>query len=240
MNEKKTTFGRVPQSITFGYKVLQLPTLAEMGIPLSGLGLVKRNEGLSKYLPDPDSCWINRGDTLLTYEFWYFQDEKKPRLPFFNDPTQQRTYNIVSPISGLLLSMRDEKTVEWCNERALPVILVPNDEPPPGNDNFSVYDQIAQFLSSHFDLLQIRDLSKTSPERLRGWIDRHEGDVARVYSERLSVLQGRNPDEHRAYEIREISAADEELVCNIQYLRTKDLDLRDKLVHIARKYGKSI
>ena len=247
MSEKQT-FGRVPQSITFGYKVLHIPTLAEMGIPLSGLGLVKPNEGLSKYLPDPDACWIERGAPLLTYEFWSFQNAKEPRFSFSNDPTWQRTYEIVSPISGLLLSMREEQTLgftnglqyQWEKEKALPVILVPNDEPLPDTNNFNAYDEIARFLSDHFNLLPIRDHSKISPERLRGWIDRNEGDSAKFYLECLSGLSERDRQAHRAYEVREISAADGELVRGVQHLRTKDLALREKLVHIARKYGESI
>jgi hypothetical protein len=247
MNEKKT-FGRVPQSITFGYKVLHISTLAEMGIPLSGLGLVKPNEGLSKYTPDPNACWIERGDPLLTYEFWYFQNEKEPRFSFSKDPIWERTYEIVSPISGLLLSMREEQTAgltggllyQWDNEKALPVILVPNDEPPPDSANFNVYDEMARVLYNSFNLLPIRDYSKPSPERLRGWLDRNEGDATKVYLERLTALQERNPNDHRAYDIREISAADGEVIRSVQHLRANDLDLREKLVHIARKYGESI
>lgn len=216
---------------------------------MGGLGLVKPNKGLGKYKPDPDACWINRGDSLLTYEFGFFQNEKQPRFPFFNDLTWERAYEIVSPVSGLHISMREEQTVgytyglqyQWCDERALPVILVPHDEPPPDTHNFYVYDDIARLLSDCFSALPIRDYSKSSPERLRGWIDRSGGsDSAKFYLGCLNDLRERNADSHRAYEIREISAADDELVRNVQHLRTKNFDLREKLIHIARKYGEAI
>lgn len=243
MNEK-SVFGRVPESITFGYKVLQIPTLEEMGIPMGGYGLCSLNEGLSSQ--GYDTCWIERGDPLLTYDFQFFsRNVKIPLLSIFNDPIQHQTFKIVSPISGLLLSTRQEQTLgflgglqyQYCNEQRLPMILVPNDEPPPDAHNFYVYDQIAQYLSSDFDLIPIRDYSRLSPERLRDWINRKGDDTDLKY---LSTLRERNGDSYRAYEIREISDTDRELISKVQHLRGKDLQLREKLVHIARKYGESI
>jgi hypothetical protein len=245
MNENNI-FSRVPESVTFGYKILQIPTLQEMGITLGGLGLVSLHERLRSTGYEP--CWINRGDPLLTYKFWFFRYHKKSLFSIFHDPQWHESFEIISPLSGLLLSTREEYTIdflgtlqyEWCNERLLPIILVPNDEPPPDAQNFYIYDRIASHLNGYFDVIPIRDYSRMYVERLRGWIDRTGGDDAKLYLGRLSALQERNPDSYRAYKIRELTDQDVELVGMIQRLRSKDIHLREKLVHIARKYGESI
>jgi hypothetical protein len=174
------SFNRLPQSIEFGYTILSIPSLEEMGIPLSGLGIVQSSETLGQYLPNPETCWINRGDLLLTYSFQFFQSESTPRLAFLKDPMWTRTYEIISPVSGLHLAMRKEETVrftlglqyQWEREPLLPIILVPNDEPPPDWHNFYEYDRIAQLLSECFYRLPIRHPEKSSPERLRDWLNR--------------------------------------------------------------------
>jgi TIR domain len=243
------TFDCLHQFIEFGCTILIIPTLDEMGIPLSGLSLVKPNEAWGRYVPIPETCWINRGDLLLTYNFRFFASESAPRFPFLKDPLWTRSYEIVSPISGLQLSMRDEQTIDfmmglqyqWCSERALPVILVPNDEPPPDTHNFYVYDRIAQLLTECFDRLPIRYHSRTSSERLQDWLHRSDSkERVEFYHGCRTKIRERSGEDYRSYEIREISGTDREIIQNVQYLRTKNLDLRQKLVHLARKYGDSI
>lgn len=219
-----------------------------MGIPLSGLGIVESNETLGQYQPDPETCWINRGDPVVKYRFRFFQTESAPRLALFQDPMRTQTYEILSPVSGLHLAMRKEETVrftyglqyQWESEPLLPIVLVPNDEPPPDTHNFYVYDGIAQLLSDCFNRLPIRDHNNTAPERLRDWLDRN-GDKERTeFYGYLRKLRERTANDFRSYEIREISDADTELIQNIQKLRTKNLDLRQKLVHLARRFGETI
>jgi hypothetical protein len=236
--------GQVPQSVTFSFKILQIPTLQEVGIPLSGLGTVKLNEAISGkgYAPS----WINRGDPLFTYYFHFFSYDEGPKfLGFLGDPMRHYEFEIVSPISGLLISMREEEVVnftvglryEWCGEDLLPVILVPNDEPPPDTRNFYEYDRMASYLCDCFNMLPIRDRSKTNAERLRDWIARKEDDF---YPGLLSKLHERDKEVHRSYEVRELTSSDSKFINMVQNLRSKDPQLREKLVHIARKFGESI
>jgi hypothetical protein len=243
----KATAGRVPASISFGLKILRIPSLAEMGIPMAGYGICRLSERLGDH--SYDTCWINRGDPLLEYEFRWFEYETSPFLAAVRgDPLWHETFRIVSPISGLLLSTRREQTIAFasgvglqyqcCDEPRLPVILVPNDEPLSSSDNFYVYDDIASHLRNNFEKIPIQAGSKTS--RLREYIARYGVETASLYREHLSALEGRVPDSHRSYHIKEITAADSDLISIVQHLRSRDIDLRDKLVHIARKYGKAI
>lgn len=235
--------GQVPRSVTFGFKVLQIPSLEEMGVPLAGLALVRFDERLKGQGYTP--CWINRGDKLLTYSIRSFVHEERNWSSLFSDPVHHERFDIISPVSGLLLSMRKEYTVDftvglqyqWCRENLLPVILVPNDEPPPEVRNFYVYDQIALYLSNHFDTLVIRDHSRVDPERLLDYLKRNVGEDYRGF---LDALRERNGKDYKHYEIRELTGEDRELIDRVQNLRAKDYQLRETLVHLARKYGNSI
>jgi hypothetical protein len=159
-----------------------------------------------------ETCWVNRGDRLLKYDCRCFQHDAPPFLSVFRgDPWWHQSFEIASPISGLLLSTRPEQTVgyavglqyECCHEERLPVILVPNDEPPPDSANFYVYDRIADFLLDNFDRMPIRDRTHSSPERLRDYIARSgrgeagdssaEDDVASSYSARRDTLRTETP-----------------------------------------------
>ena len=244
--DKKTVFGQVPDSITFGYKILEIPTLEEMGIPMGGYGVCNINDGLSRQRYEP--CWIERNDYLLTYNFRFFQHENKPFFSYFNDPWFSQEFEIISPISGLLIHFRKELTVgftsglqyEDCEEDILPVLLVPNDEPSPDSANFYVYDRIAQVLRDNFYSIPIRDRQNTTPERLRDYVARKGSDTAKHYNTAQVKLRERNSSKYRKYNIRDISPSDNKLISKIQHLRGTDIRLRDKLVHIARKYGDSI
>lgn len=242
MSDKE--FGTVPSSITFSSQVLRIPTLAELGIPMGGYTLCQLAGGLRDY-GSWDRIWIERGDVLLKYSVRFFQREARPRFPFISDPISCSEYAILSPISGLLLDMRPEHTVAFwssvqyqCgNEIRLPVILIPNDEPPPDSANFYTYDSIAESIRHHIYQIPIRHHSSRSVERLQGFIAREGNDTAQLYRKYYEELKARNRDSYRKYDIRAITAGDNSLVYNVQYLRSKNVQLRDKLVHIARKVG---
>jgi hypothetical protein len=245
------TFGAVPESITFGFKILEIPSLDEMGIPMAGLGLCELADGLQTYVSDPASCWIKRGAPVVSYLFRFYESETKSWLSFLAEERMlDCKFDIRSPVSGLLLMNRDEATVsgipgsrlqyEWCNERRLPVMLVPNDEPLADAHNFSEYDRIARVVEHNFDMLPYRDHSASSPNRLRDWLAGPGAEFAEQYEEKKRALQGRERNAFREHRIREISEKDYELIRNIQDLRSKDAGLRDKLVHIARKLSVSI
>ena len=59
----------VPENVTFGKKILVIPSLKEMGVPefIGGLGYLKLATDLEEYRYF--GKWIKRGDKLLKYRF---------------------------------------------------------------------------------------------------------------------------------------------------------------------------
>ena len=237
----------VPSSVTFGKKVLFIPTLEEVGVPLAGLGTLIMEKELHNRRYS-GGYWVKKGEKLFTYNFYAFSKEKSS---FFEklkgeDPTTSASYTITSPINGLVIANRKEYTVdpngasglryEYCTERALPIILVPNDEPLPNPNNFYEYNSIASWLDYYFYLLPIRDRSNIRPERLRSYISRNENS----FDKDKDMLSKRERDDYKDYLIREVTKSDYEIIRNVQELRSEFLDLRDKLVHISREFGESI
>lgn len=166
----------IPGSITFGSKLLPIPSLEEVGIPMAGLGIATLNPELSGGGFAPR--WVDRGDPLLTYRFPFFRIERKSWVTYLHDPMEERSFEIVSPISGLLVHLRNEYTVrylsalsyEWSKEFLLPVLLVPEDEPPADAANFYLYDEMCSFLTFVFERIPLRDHSKMRPDRLGDWM----------------------------------------------------------------------
>jgi hypothetical protein len=246
-----TMFTRIPDSITFGFKVLEIPSLDEMGIPMAGLGFCRLADGLDSYPYNPTKCWVPRGAPILSYVFHYYRNAVRSRLyPLMGDPRETETFEIRSPISGMLLINRNEFTLggvpglslqyEWCDEPRLPVLLVPNDEPPADTHNFYVYDRIAEFVSRHFDMLPYRDRSSTTPERLGEWLVKRGAESATTYNQRKETISNRKHDDFRKHRIREITQNDHEVIGKVQAMRGKDVALRDKLVHLSRKFSESV
>lgn len=237
---------QVPESVSFGFKILEIPTLEEVGVPLAGLCLTERHATLKG--GGYEACWIDRGDPLLRYRVRFYQNLEKNWLSMFWDPTHEESFEVASPISGLLLLLRQEYTLgflgslqyEWSQERLLPVMLVPEDEPLPDLIDLHVFDQIASVLSRHFDVLPYRDRSRTRPERLRDWLGRQSKETAARYQEWRIQLQERENGSFNAYNIRELNESDRKVLSHVQILRGKDHTLREKLVHISRGFGESI
>ncbi|MEM9649915.1 MAG: hypothetical protein AAF969_15660 [Bacteroidota bacterium] len=240
----------VPSSVTFGKKVLFIPSLEEIDIPLAGLStvLVEKKFFDRRY---QGGYWVNRGDELLTYNYYAFTKEK---TSFFEklkgiDSTTTATFTIKSPISGLVIANRDEDSVdpngayglryEYCKEKSLPVILVPNDESIPDMSNFYEYDRMVSWLKYYFFLLPFRDRSRLHAERLKDYMNRHES-ASIGFSKDKEMLSKRNSDSHKEYRIREITSSDFQVIQNIQKSRNEFIDLREKLVHLSREFGESI
>ncbi|ALQ51977.1 hypothetical protein [Nitrosomonas ureae] len=242
---------RVPSEITFGYKILEIPTLAEMGIPLAGLSDVVFDSETENW-SNPESCWIDRGEPILSYSIINYSNAKKTMFSFMNDPVNTEKYEITAPISGIFTKIYHQRTQEyslnfdtglqyqWTKIFGFPVILIPNEEPLPEHHNFYVYDEISSHFYYNFDAILIRDQHSVNPERLRSYIERKESGTRQQYLNWLNEIKQRESSNFRNYKIREISEEDKELVNNIQQLRAKDLQLRNKLAHIARDFGESI
>ncbi len=239
----------VPKSISFTHKVLYIPTLKEVGIPMADFGLAKINEAI-KY-EAYNGHWVKRGEPLLSYKFSFFDKEKPSLMDKIRgyDPKWDVDFHIKSPISGLILNLREEKTIDLsigglqyqgCTDFVLPVLLVPEDEPLPDTDNFYEYDKIGRTVADQFYRIPIRDYSVSGTERLGDYISKRDADVAKVYSDKLKTIQQRDPSEYRNYRIEDISEKHTALISRIQELRTKDINLREKLLPISRAFGTSI
>jgi hypothetical protein len=190
---------------------------------------------------------VKRGDPLVTYNLASFINDSRPLLRKDHRYGEQMVIN--SPISGIILRTRREETLEFNPQMSLqypfgehpllPVLLVPNDEPPTDTINFYVYDRIAEFLGSRFELLPIRGRSDLEPRRLRDWLNGNP-EAGPGFSKDRQTLRDRNPAQYRTYQIRDMNAGDVDLIQDVQHLRSRDLKLRDRLLHIARRFGDSI
>ena len=236
----------VPDSVTFGKKILTIPNLNEVGIPLAGVSLVQTNPKLKEYWA-VGGCWVDRGDLLLTYEFRFFETLEPSFFSRFGrrDPIWVDKFEIRSPISGLIIFSRNEDSIstglqyEWVKEYgALPIILVPNDEPLPDDRNFFSYNSMNKELLRSFDVIPMRRPQKIDPERMVTYLDDpYSKEKFEAYRRQL---ENRNPEDYTQYDIREITHEDKDLMRNIQNLRGKDILLREKLVHLSREFGESI
>ncbi len=235
----------VPESITFTNRMLEIPSLNEMGIPLAGLSYVTKPEMYSGC--NPTGFWIERGDHLLTYYLPSFEHDQKRKFWIFNldDPIRKREFKIYSPINGLLIDNRTELRSLWqnytryqfCEEKLLPVLLIPEDEPPP-EYHWSVYNEFADQALARLDLIPYRTHSQNQPERWRDGV-LSDSDVSNHHSRCLKTLRNRDSQKFNQPRIREFTTDDQILVKEIQKLRAKNLSLRDKLVHISRQFGES-
>jgi hypothetical protein len=240
----------VPGSITFGKKALFIPSLKEVGIPVAGLAMVTMEPGLHDHRYQ-GGRWVRRGEALLSYRFNAFTTEKES---FFDkirgiQNTTSHTWTIVSPVNGLMLSCRDEWTSEYnphvrllyhgIDTPLLPVLLIPDDEPLPDKTNFYTYENMASWVSYYLNFLVFRHASESSGGRLRDYITKSEW-VKNQLPNYQKALEARHNDSYNSYDIREIEPGDGQMISNIQSMRSKYLDLREKLVHLSRQFGHSI
>lgn len=230
----------IPPSITFGFKLLEIPSLEEVGIPFGGLAVASNRSGTG---PKTDvGTWVYRGAPVLSYRIDRFERETRSKWPFAGDPVSSRTYVIHSPISGLVVDLRHEDTIDeslglqyqWCKERRLPVLLVPDDEPLPDWLNADTYDAISDTFRGSLERIPYRRQSEGAKVRLRDAL----GEDA--YASERAVLASRDRESYPGYVVRELTAEDTRILEAIQWYRGHDLLMRDKLAHISRAFGESI
>lgn len=227
--------------IEFTHRVLHIPALADMGVALGGIGHVEMNPTLGL-----GACWIDRGDWLLTYKFYVFDDAKKHWLTLFTEDTcSVLEYRIESPISGLFVGLSDELLTEksslgltysFCKKTCLPQILIPVDEPLPDPNTFYLYDKMRHDLIHNFHQLKTRDQQCTKPERLRD-IMTSNLELKEFYTGKLDVMRDYSVKAvEQSFTISELSVEDYKILDTIQKIRSSHLLMREKLAHIARQY----
>lgn len=137
----------IPKGITFGTKALLIPGLQVRLFTHSGW----IEDDL---LRDKQYCWIERGDVIGRYHM----DVPNSDADYLRHlmGTEHMSVDIMSPVSGLVLHRTLTHFVEWpkpgTDESKLPVsgfaVLMPDDEPPPENNDYMFRGAI-NFIRQH-------------------------------------------------------------------------------------------
>lgn len=222
----------VPSNIHFSGDLLYVPTFEEVGIP----GMLGRLVAVQSRVRAGQ--WVNRGEPLIEARLRLYHSDRRPRLAIFPDPMWTATVQLQSPVSGLVVDQRTETVAdpaEWGTvyTRAmpvLPVLLVPQDEPPQEEWRLHYFLEIGIILRDQWRMLAYN----------------HEGTRFIRLGDRLAQLPNKELQEaidamHSfkqprldAFEVRAMRAGDERILRTVQGLRAYDLILRDKLVHLTK------
>lgn len=236
---------KIPQSIFFSNQLLFVPTFDEVGIP-SYIGRVGIRSEKVKI-----GQWVNRGDVLAEVSFSIYSKKDKPRWSLFSDPTWSETVSIESPISGLVLAFRSGLDPHFSTylENAMPVLLVPKDEPPQDSWRLEAFRRISSILQQYWPVTALQHGLGSNLEKynaLRNSIRRYDraGVVFEILdainhtpgawqeaARKLEELDNLSIDH---FEMRPITPDDRRETWTINELRVRYLDLRDKLAHLPR------
>lgn len=156
--EKKLEEKEIPPALEFSSKLLMLPGLEDLGVPVPFAHIPY----IIPHVRYGD--WVNRGDKLITISFESFHQVTSPSLVkkiLFGDKTFVKSFDLHSPISGLVVNLRHTKsrTVskgKGCggvfhgiigDELRLPTILIPSHEPNWDSYELNgVKDKIIKFI----------------------------------------------------------------------------------------------
>ena len=228
----------VPKNIKFDYQILSVPTFDEAGIPrqLGRFWFVSPKARIGH--------WIKRGEPLLEVEYPVFSREKKPgwfRQIFWNDPDPWWYFKctLISPVSGLILGMREEivsELIAWGRLRSihteiLPVILIPKNEPPAEDWRLDFFEQIGTHLKNYWPRTPICHIDKGNI-RLKEFVT-NSSECWDLAISAIKKFQKPNLDK---FPVRSISSSDEKLLNTVQDLRAYDSMLRDKLLHLDKLF----
>ena len=221
-----------PTSIHFSDEVLTVPSFAEVGVPedIAMLGLIK---GLASV-----GQWINRGDPLATAVYHVFNYESRRLWGLVSDPLWSHEITLRSPVAGLVVDLREEVTTEFqpwgvYYERrpALPIILLPQDEPPQEYGELSYYREVGSFLQCNWRCLRLYVRGEDSFIRLH---EQAAGPANAMWRDHLERLKNCGKLALGRFAMRKVTSEDRVIIDRVNRLRTQDLVLRDKLLHIAR------
>lgn len=220
MSNKK----KVPPSIYFDRELLLVPTLSIGGIT---------------DLTDCVVCtpmveigdWVDRGDVLLTATVHNYRKAGKPW--FQEDPWDKTPIILRSPVSGLVLDqlrgngayyMEGRPGFNFGTVSCFPALLLPKHEPPQNCQEMRFYSSLRSVLAENLETLvrcSDRDLGYSRLKELSSEAER--GNI-------LERFRGAKTNDK--FEVRAIRSSDH-LQHNIDGLRSYDLILRDKLLHLA-------
>ena len=247
---------RVPHGRSFSSKILQCPSLEELGVkpPFAYLPFI---------IPHVKSGdWVKKGDKLVTYSIVkYVKNEKPPLLwrLIFKDRTSVKNFTLNSPVSGLVINLRFAHSrvipdnyipglFYGCitSELKLPNILIPKNEPKWDSYNLNNFlDEICNYISRNwrvsFHNTGSGDYKKI---RLLDAINNYNSFKHNDYNKQqldLSIKQAeekfsdidRNNISWPIFKYKELSKKDEWLDRYIDELRNEDDQLYNLLDHLV-------
>lgn len=181
----------------------------------------------------------------MEVEYQYYELLEKPRWFFQSDDVRALTFQLRSPISGLLVDLRETWTayrsdyrgattsgreLVYGNQRVVPLLLVPQDEPPADGYAMSFYSDVGRFLNQCSQVLLTSHAEK-GYVRLSEVL--HEYDTEKV-EEASRRLQCGEEDLLNSFPVISFNCSNRTLLDRIQNLRAHCLGLRDQLVHLVK------
>ncbi|MFY0630512.1 MAG: hypothetical protein JXR05_09030 [Flavobacteriaceae bacterium] len=218
---------QVPDNIFFDTKLLSFPTLSEVGLEerLCCMGII---ESLVKV-----GDWIERDQAVLKIHLTSYSQLQKPKYFWQKDRTFTATYELSSPISGLVVDMKKAyvayysqyangvEPLVYGDKRVFPVLLVPKDEPSWNNSFFWFYRTVYNFYEKHWHTTKFS-------HRDKGYIRLNELYSKSDFSAPFTKI---NEPKTIINFPNECSDSDS-LKSTFENLRAYNSDLRDKLVHL--------
>lgn len=239
----------IPSGIRMSRTCLLMPTFEELGLPvhvmaLATIRVLPARAGEHAFdrmkLGKAPGYWVKRGEPLLEYRYTKYERASKPSFPLSvvaSDTTSDIIATVPSPVDGLIINLRNEwQRVDqpWgvayqLHEAALPVLLMPDKEPPANNSSLSEFERLARTLSDCVDRLQKFDRVDGGRDVRLSTAREHYGPVAKD----MEVIKQFTRLNFDAFWTRQWDQADREWVQVVQWLRGEDYSLRNSLEHLA-------
>jgi hypothetical protein len=228
----------VPETITFGSHCVEVPELEKAGIPaaLAMLSIVENKVEIGD--------WVQRGQLLVEASLPVFDRREPPSRTLFwaKDSFTYLKYQLYSPVSGLVLDMRKQlsayhdqyadsgKSLCYGENEVRPVLLIPDDEPPPGEWSYSYYRPLYRSLrANYWQLLYSHGTGYMRlPEALADMEEARRAMIS-AFIENAKEGEQLKRQDVEVLPLEELKSADRFAID----MRSHDLILRRKLRHIG-------
>jgi hypothetical protein len=227
----------VPESINFGLSCVEAPELGAAGVPdfLAKFPVIESKVEIGD--------WVQRGQVIMQAKLPVFdRAEAPPRYLFWiEDSFTYLTFELRSPVCGLVITLSPLTCAyhgeAWATDsgRSLcygenyvrPVILLPDDEPPPTNWDWSFYGNVSQSIRINFNQLLW--------SQKRGYVRLVDASNGLYEQEQGAVSAFRANDSPRPELIPRVVPIEQIMRADrfIGEMRAHNLVLRRKLKHIG-------
>jgi hypothetical protein len=214
---------QVPQSIYFSDQVLTIPTFLDLGLEPNLFTIQLR---VTNYIRTGN--WVNRGDRLMVVTTSFFSTPRSPRWRWLDASPSPMDFYLESPCAGFVISLNRCNCSSW---NFPPILLIPRDEPPISHSVLNDFcSSIGRRTSEEWERLAI--MRDAGPHRASEVTGKDQAIVARSVE---SLSKWRLSTQLRFPVSNVTSHRDKDtLIRDIQWFRSQDLVLRDKLVHLVK------